>query len=399
MEKRNFYGEYTLLHWIELILQKNILLPDYQRNFVWSKEQVENFLKNLKEGIFVPPVIIGSLEHPDGNNENIILDGQQRLTSILLGYIGLYPKEEAFKASDDPLYVSDAVDPDEDENDEIIIEWSFKLLTNDSKNKTKADILANIDNTKYEMLSAEAILDDWFLNNNYLGFSYIVPMINDESEQQKFYSTVFHDINLQGVALLSQDSRRSLYYLNKDLVEYFEPHKVIPLLKLTQGAKAKRYDYVRLLAFLTEYKHTHTETAVAKNCRSQETFELYYDAFINSVVTDTDSPRFGKFSTMIGLDNVEERMTRLKEYIVQLGFNSTFPNIIDADTKLFGLVFQVLFNDKSLKEGEFGDLKNALNQKINAYKKNEKHRNSPNGLSHLRKRLKDSIVIYSRYIV
>ena len=82
MQKKTFYGEYTLLHWIELILTKNIVLPKYQRCFVWKKEQVENFLRKLKEGIFVPPVIIGALDY-GATSQNIILDGQQRLTSIL----------------------------------------------------------------------------------------------------------------------------------------------------------------------------------------------------------------------------------------------------------------------------------------------------------------------------
>ena len=83
MNKSCFYGEYTLLHWIELILQKNIVLPEYQRSFVWKKEQVETFLKKLKKGIFVPPVIIGSLEYTD-SNENMILDGQRRFLYCLV---------------------------------------------------------------------------------------------------------------------------------------------------------------------------------------------------------------------------------------------------------------------------------------------------------------------------
>lgn len=400
MDKRNFYGEYTLLHWIELILQKNILLPDYQRNFVWSKEQVENFLKKLKEGVFVPPVIIGSLEHPDGNNENIILDGQQRLSSILLGYLGIFPKKEAFRATDDPLYVADVIQDDEvDEDDEVVIEWSFKLITNDARNKNKAEILGNIDRNKYETLSADSMLDDVFLNNNYLGFSYVVPMNATETDQQMFYSTVFHDINQQGVALLSQESRRSLYYLNKDLVPYFEPQQIVQLLKLTQNGKTRRYDYVRLLAFLTEYKHTHSEVSIAKNCRSQETFELYYEAYINAVITDTDSPQFGKFSAMIGINNVAFRCLKIKSYIDQLGFNVTFPTIIDADTYLFGLVYQVMFEDKALDEHRLNELKSELNRKIETYKSNENHKNSPNGLGYLRKRLKDSIVTYSRFVI
>ena len=62
IDRKIFYGEYTLMHWIELMLQRNIVLPDYQRCFVWPKEHVEFFLRRVKKGIFVPPIIIGSME-------------------------------------------------------------------------------------------------------------------------------------------------------------------------------------------------------------------------------------------------------------------------------------------------------------------------------------------------
>lgn len=227
---------------------------------MWKKEQVENFLKKLKNGTFVPPIIIGSLDR-GAQNENIILDGQQRLTSILLGYLGIYPKDDSFRMTEDPLYSSDS---DTGDDDEIMIEWSFKLLTNDSRNKTKAEILANIDNTKYETIDASACLDDAFLNEAYLGFSYIVPVGENEQTQQKFYSTVFHDINQQGVALQGQEIRRSLYYLNTGLVPYFEPRPLINILKLNQGGKVYRYDYVRALAFLTQFNKDGNEGNVAK---------------------------------------------------------------------------------------------------------------------------------------
>ena len=41
MDKKVYYGEYSLKHWIELLLKKDLELPPYQRNFVWSEEQVK----------------------------------------------------------------------------------------------------------------------------------------------------------------------------------------------------------------------------------------------------------------------------------------------------------------------------------------------------------------------
>ena len=92
MDNRVYYGEYSLKHWIDLILTQNVILPDYQRFFVWSENKVETLIETLKNKQFVPPVTIGAFKLAN-TNQNLILDGQQRLTSVLLAYLGLYPDE------------------------------------------------------------------------------------------------------------------------------------------------------------------------------------------------------------------------------------------------------------------------------------------------------------------
>ena len=149
MERKVFYGEYTLRHWMDLILKGNIILPDYQRHFVWSKESVEKFLIQLKTGLFVPPVILGSFKKIE-NNDNIILDGQQRLTSVLLGYLGIYPKFEEFKEPITPLY-RDGAEDDLDEGGEEIIAWTYKEILDKKKILLERDkIRNNLDLAKYE---------------------------------------------------------------------------------------------------------------------------------------------------------------------------------------------------------------------------------------------------------
>lgn len=37
MKNKVYYGEYTLKHWIRLMLREEIVLPEYQRHFVWSE--------------------------------------------------------------------------------------------------------------------------------------------------------------------------------------------------------------------------------------------------------------------------------------------------------------------------------------------------------------------------
>lgn len=113
MDKKVYYGEYTLLHWIELILKHSIVLPDYQRGFVWPKENLESIVESFRLGSFIPPIVIGVYTE-GGVSRNIILDGQQRLTSLLLSYIKLYPKFDEFKAPITNIYQDGEENPMDD---------------------------------------------------------------------------------------------------------------------------------------------------------------------------------------------------------------------------------------------------------------------------------------------
>ena len=53
MENKTYYGEYTLKHWIDLILKQNIVLPEYQRSLVWEKKDVEDFINSINNNKFI----------------------------------------------------------------------------------------------------------------------------------------------------------------------------------------------------------------------------------------------------------------------------------------------------------------------------------------------------------
>lgn len=69
MDNRVYYGQYSLKHWLDLILKKNILLPEYQRYFVWKEEKVKTLIDAFKGKQFVPPITIGAFKQ---NNETKI---------------------------------------------------------------------------------------------------------------------------------------------------------------------------------------------------------------------------------------------------------------------------------------------------------------------------------------
>lgn len=396
MDRKVFYGEYTLRHWMDLILKGNILLPDYQRHFVWSKENVEKFLVQLKTGLFVPPVILGSFKKLEAN-DNIILDGQQRLTSVLLGYLGVYPKFEEFKEAVAPLY-RDGAEDDLDEGGEEIIAWTYKEILDKKKILLERDkICNNIDLAKYETLPETSKLSEAELSKIYLGFSYIVPSTTDTVEQQRFYSTVFRNINQQGIGLSGQESRKALYYLDSDLVPLFEA-KCYERTKVIQDNKPMGYDFVRCLAFLSQYKKQNTEVHIAVKCYRQEQLEQWYEDYINAVVEDRDSTRFGKFSTLIGKENITQRMQNLTRYVEALGYAKQYTTIIEADLYNFGLIYYVVICGYTLKEDLYDELKAAIAAKYDVIKAVDAHRRSPGKVTYLRTRIKESISVYNDYV-
>ncbi len=121
-----YYGEYNLQHWIKLILKKDIELPSYQRNFVWTEDKVIKLMESLKSGLFVPPVVIGTY-FENGQERHYIIDGQQRLSAVLLAYLKKFPNK-GFELNNDEQMADDNDDNDAlSENDNKVDIRNWKL--------------------------------------------------------------------------------------------------------------------------------------------------------------------------------------------------------------------------------------------------------------------------------
>lgn len=106
------------------MLTKDIELPEYQRSFVWDEDDVKRLLASLNSGQFILPVTIAHYKDENGE-QNLILDGQQRLTSIFLAYLGFMPIKEKFNSTDVDLANGD---DSEEEGKGSSMEWTYKML-------------------------------------------------------------------------------------------------------------------------------------------------------------------------------------------------------------------------------------------------------------------------------
>lgn len=399
MDNKIYYGEYTLSHWIDLILKKNIRLPAYQRNFVWKEEKVRELINALTNKEFIPPVIIGS--YKDGaSTHNLILDGQQRLTSILLAYLGIMPDIKTFKAKHAEQTMANMAEGDEVEeyvsNLDDILDWTFDKLTKKGHNKEM--ILSEIIHGNYKDLHLQ--LSDDFFDTRYLGFSFVVPQDDNSVNQQKFYSTVFRNINIKGTILQPQESREALYYFNNGMPEFFKPDfcKEIEL-KIPSSSIETPLDFVRYMSLLSQYHKDRTTNYLARGFRSD--MEKYYENYVFSVLKERSNPTYGDFDTLFPNEGYKPRMEKLAEAILQLNLSGKgpFPSIIDMDTWVFGLAYQVMFEKKRLDPALIDDLTAAVNAKIAAYKSDPYHQRSPNAFKYMRPRVEESINLYSEYVI
>lgn len=407
MKNRIYYGQYSLKYWIELMLSKNIICPPYQRRFVWKQSDVQNFIKNIKnDDLFVPPITIGvvkinstidSVNNPQ--KYNYIIDGQQRLTSILLTYFRVLPKP--VKEFRDESSIED----DEEkkiENKDVINKWQFNQLLDISPdiNKIREEALKS---GKYKEFEIEEINDDFF-SNHFMGFSYIVPDSDKEEEQTKYFSRLFNTLNAQGTPLTPRESRYALYFMNSKLEKWFNPEACKNIIIYPNTTKSTSIDFVRYISILTDYDKRYRKNDVLKGYDSRggvdgklQTYEEYYRKYIDSIVDKVDDDIFGDFHQKFG-NQYEGLLNTLSTTITQMDIvnRRKFDSIIDADFYFFGLVYYVIFRRKNIDTNRSQQLTNLLNRKIEKYKSELKGKNVST-VENIRTRIKQSITIYSRY--
>jgi hypothetical protein len=390
MDNRVYYGQYSLKHWLDLILKQNIILPEYQRFFVWDEDKVRTLIKALKNRQFVPPITIGVF-NINGATQNLILDGQQRLTTILLAYLGLFPDKDLFKGIVERLANENDDDVDGEEQLDNILKWNFKKLT--EKGNNKATILEQITPGNYKVI--DFAIDEDFLKKTFLGFSYLVPQNNDQQVQQKYYSSVFRSINVAGQRLFPQESRASLYFLKDGLRNFFDP----PFMKrvtIKNYSTETTVDFLRFLALLSQYAKEGNANQVAAGFKSK--MEDYYEEYIYSVAGEEPSTKYRPFSEVFLEGNFQPRFERLDQTIIELNIPAQFTSIIEMDTYMFGLIYAVIFEDKVIDITRRAELIADIDAKIAEFKSVDAHKKAPSALKYLRARITISIEIYNNYL-
>ena len=81
------YGVLLITDLIEDLKSGKLFIPDYQRDFVWTKSDQEAFLQSIISKNVLPSIVINKNTI---TKKNAVIDGQNRLKTILYYYDGYY---------------------------------------------------------------------------------------------------------------------------------------------------------------------------------------------------------------------------------------------------------------------------------------------------------------------
>ena len=294
-----------------------------------------------------------------------------------------------------------------DKNKTNTIETIKEKLKGDDKYKEITKVKIKENDTEKDL-----ILDDTFWDTTFLGFSYIIPTEINEDKTKRYFSTLFRHMNYFGQKLLPIESRRSLYYLNKDYKNYFDGIAIIDNEEIDVFAKFKimidkkyyKIDIVRYTSILSQYVAKGEDIKkILVGYSAYSSRENYYADYVSFILEEELEERTDKFNGF-EFDEYDWKNAYKTIYnFIQENYtkftndnNKTFNSWIESDYWLCGLIFWVLFKKQRIKEGDKEELFKEIKEQIEKAK--NKYSKTPNQLGNLRERMKDSIEIYSRYV-
>jgi hypothetical protein len=142
-------------------IQRNelILQPEFQRGFVWTPEYMESFIKTILDGYPFPEIYISQkgIDLQTLSTQNVVVDGQQRLTTIKRYIEGTHSFEQGI-----PKFANLS---DTDKTDFLNYDVTVRDLK-DVSSETMIEIFKRINSTKFSLTAIEvnnAIYDGAFI--------------------------------------------------------------------------------------------------------------------------------------------------------------------------------------------------------------------------------------------
>ncbi len=176
------------------------IIPNFQRVYKWTEDQVEDLAVSLIKGMPIPPIYA----YRNKNNQLEILDGQQRVLSMFFYYIGKYTRKKKdnyinlrnFNKVDKP-FLEQLEEEYELENK--IFNMTYYYFEDDEEKEDTMEIT-------YSKLDAKIRR-----KLDYTPITVIEINIDDERVRERYLHKIFANLNSGGTKLTAQEIRNGIY--------------------------------------------------------------------------------------------------------------------------------------------------------------------------------------------
>ena len=179
---------------VEGVHDNLFVIPEYQRKYRWTKDQVDELASSLIRDLPIPPIY--TYRNNDGQLE--ILDGQQRLMSLYFYYIGKF-----FKSPTDSVFDYSDLEVDKASNFEAALEEKYD-------NIVPTKFFMTLDRKKYD-ISYDSLPIMLKRKVDYRTISVIEIKISQSENKDVTLHKIFTNLNNGGTRLSAQEYRNGIY--------------------------------------------------------------------------------------------------------------------------------------------------------------------------------------------
>ena len=189
----NDFNTKTLVDFIESGV---VIIPGFQRNYVWDIKRASRLIESIIVGLPVPQVFL----YEQGSNRYIVIDGQQRLMSILYFVKGRFPRKEKLLALQQISEELGSIPEDLLANSEYFTDFTLKLPEN------VPGKLNRFDGHKYDDLEDDPrrLFDLRTIRH------VIVRQMGPKGDEAMY--EIFNRLNSGGIILRPQEIRRCTFH-------------------------------------------------------------------------------------------------------------------------------------------------------------------------------------------
>lgn len=290
---------------------KPFVIPEYQRPYAWTDEQVETLFEDLweftvsnggteREGSY----FLGSIvSYENDNGEQEIIDGQQRITSLFLLLRAIYTKLFNSPLSERTLEANNfigKIEPSIWRTNKLTgtVDYKTTLLTSRVVNNEGNEILRKIletgrankdskDNYSRNYIHFQELLDKHSSENPLMIYQFIYSLLNQAillpitADTQDTALTIFSTLNDRGLPLSDADIFKAKIYNHlegKDKETFIERWKELDEQATAANESIQQLFYYYMFYLRALEKDTKSTTPGVRKYYSSNKFERLYQS-------------------------------------------------------------------------------------------------------------------------